>query len=349
VEEKMEAGRLIRMRRTTALILLLAAASAVAQAPPATEALEGLETVHAMLPNARGFRVQTILTRPAGASGRLPALMLVQWLSCDGVEVRAAELDGMLTLTRQLALESGMVMLRVEKPGLGASEGPKCADADFTTELAGYRAGLEMLKQHPWVDPDRVFLVGMSNGGGILPIVAGDQRIAGYVVINGWSKTWFEHMMELLRRDAERRQLSPGDVADRMRGYAELYADYLLEKKVPGEIVRRKPHLAGLWEGDPARQYGRPAAFYHQLQELNLAEAWSNVSAATLVIWGDRDWIMSGDDHERIVAMVNRRHPGAARLVVVPGMDHFVEGEFTRSVGATVLAWLRNHARICGL
>jgi pimeloyl-ACP methyl ester carboxylesterase len=331
----------------TALLLLLAAASALAQAPPATEALEGLETVHGLLPNGRGFRVQTILTRPSGTSGRLPALMLVPWLSCDGVEVRAAELDGMLTLTRQLARESGMVMLRVEKPGLGASEGPKCADADFATELAGYRAGLEMLRQHPWVDPDRVFLVGMSNGGGILPVVAGDQRVAGYVVVNGWSKTWFEHMMELLRRDAERRQLSPGDVADRMRGYAELYSGYLLEKKLPGDVIRQKPHLAGLWEGDPARQYGRPAAFYHQLQDLNLAGAWSKVSAPTLVIWGDRDWIMSGDDHERIVAMVNRRHPGAARLVVVPGMDHFVEGEFTRSVATTVLAWLEDRARPC--
>jgi pimeloyl-ACP methyl ester carboxylesterase len=337
----------MRMKRTTALLLLIVAASAMAQAPPATEALPGLETVHGMLPNGRGFDVQTILTRPAGARGRLPAVMLVQWLSCDSVEVGGAELDGMMTVTRRLALASAMVMLRVEKPGLGASKGPKCADTDFETELAGYRAGLEMLQRHPWVDPDRIFLVGMSNGGGILPLVAAERRVSGYVVINGWSKTWFEHMMELLRRDSERRQLPPGDVARRMRGFAELYAGYLLDKKLPGDVLRLKPHLANLWEGDPARQYGRPAAFYHQLQELNLAEAWSKVAAPTLVIWGDRDWIMSGDDHERIVTMVNRNHPGAARLVVVPGMDHFIEGDFATSVGTTVLAWLENHTRTC--
>lgn len=187
----------------------------------------------------------------------------------------------------------------------------------------------------------------MSNGGDILPVVAEEQRVSGYVVINGWSKTWFEHMMELLRRDSERRKLPPGEVALRMRGYAELYAHYLLEKKLPGDVLRLKPHLASFWDGDASRQYGRPAAFYHQLQDLNLAEAWSKVSAPTLVIWGDRDWIMSGDDHERIVAMVNRNHPGASRLVVVPGMDHFIEGEFATSVGTTVLAWLENQTRAC--
>ena len=27
-------------------------------------------------------------------------------------------------------------------------------------------------------------------------------------------------------------------------------------------------------------------------------------------------------DHERVVALVNRNRPGAARLLTVPGMDH---------------------------
>jgi hypothetical protein len=38
---------------------------------------------------------------------------------------------------------------------------------------------------------------------------------------------------------------------------------------------RRRPHLAGLWYDKPDSQYGRPAAFYHQLQRLDLAAAWA--------------------------------------------------------------------------
>lgn len=305
------------------------------------------------MPNGRGARVQTILTRPAGAVDRLPAVMLVQWLSCDGIEWQPP-LDGMNELSKRIATQSGMVMLRVEKPGLGKSEGPPCGDTDFETELAGYRAGLEMLRAHPWVDAKRIVLVGMSNGGGILPLVAEKTPIAGYVVLNGWSKTWFEHMLEFMRRDLEYRGTAAGDVASRMRGFEEFYAGYLLDRKLPGDVVKAKPHLASLWNDEPARQYGRPAAFYHQLQSLNLAEAWSKVSVPTLVVWGEYDWIMSRDDHERIVALVNANTKGAARLMVVPGMTHFVSvhdtlkdamagkgGKFPEEVASEVLRWLR--------
>ena len=337
-----------------ALTFLMMALSA-----PARERLEGLETVHGLLPNGHGSRLQTILTRPEGTKGRLPAVMLVNWLSCDGIELRDGPLDGMNELSRRIATRSGLVYFRVEKPGLGTSEGRPCADTDFQTELAGYRAGLAALRAHPWVDPERIVLVGMSNGAGILPLVSNGTPVAGYVVVNGWSRTWFEHMMEHLRRDAELRGTSAGEVSSRMGPYAELYAAYLIEKKTPGEIVRARPRLAKAWDDEPARQYGRPAAFFHQLQDLNLAEAWSRVAAPALVIWGEYDWIMGRDDHEQIAALINGNKPGAARLMVVPKMTHDVvvydsvakamkeprSGRFAEEVWAAVEAFLRETAR----
>lgn len=339
------------MRTARLLFALLFAAGALA-ATPGTERLPGLDTVHGHLDNGRGTKVQTILTRPLDAAGRLPALLLVQWLSCDGSEVLSERLSGMNELVRRLAIESGMVMLRVEKPGIGTSEG-KCDETDFQTELAAYQAGLALLRQHPWVDPKRIALVGMSNGGGVAPLVAADA--AAYVVVNGWSKTWFEHMMESLRREAEWRGGSPAEVSTSMRAYAELYAEYLQEKKLPGDIVKAKPHLARYWTEPPAHQWGRPAAFYQQLQELNLAEAWSKVRAPALVVWGEHDWIMGRDDHERIVDLVNRNRAGAAQLLVVPRMHHDVRvhetrqqaltdywsGHFPEELPGTIIRWLR--------
>ena len=297
---------------------------AFAQPGAGIEQLEGLETIHGHVANGRGSNVQTILTRPEATRGRLPAVMLVPWLSCDGIELRSGKLDGMNELSKRIATSSGLAYLRVEKPGLGTSGGPPCSQADFQTELSGYRAALAMLRAHPWVEPSRIVLIGMSNGGGILPIVAGDTPVAGFIVINGWSKTWFEHMMEQLRRGPELRGRKPGEVSAAMGGYAELYAGYLIERKTPGEVVKAKPKLAPLWDDEPAHQYGRPSAFFHQLQELNLADAWSKVGVPTLAVWGEYDWIMSRDDHERIIALVNRNKPGAGRLMVVPKMTHFV-------------------------
>ena len=70
---------------------------------------------------------------------------------------------------------------------------------------------------------------------------------------------------------------------------------------------------------------GRPLAFYEQLQNLNLAAAWSKVKVPTLVLHGQYDWIMSRDDHELIAEYVNANSPGAAHLVEVPEMGHTLQ------------------------
>ena len=76
------------------------------------------------------------------------------------------------------------------------------------------------------------------------------------------------------------------------------------------------------WYDEPAHQYGRPAAYYHQLQSLDLGAAWSKVSAPALIVWGEYDWIMSREDQVLIVDTVNANAPGKAQLLTVPRMDH---------------------------
>jgi pimeloyl-ACP methyl ester carboxylesterase len=117
---------------------------------------------------------------------------------------------------------------------------------------------------------------------------------------------------------------SPGEVNDRMKAAANLYADWLIKNKTIEEILREHPGLAELWpEGkDRAHLYGRPLAFYHQLQKLNLAAAWARVKAPTLVLHGQFDWIMSREDHELIAQYVNANRSGAARFIEVPDTGH---------------------------
>ena len=60
-------------------------------------------------------------------------------------------------------------------------------------------------------------------------------------------------------------------------------------------MLREHPQVSELWpEGkDHDHLYGRPLAFYEQLQDLNLAATWSGVKVPTLVLHGQFDWIMS--------------------------------------------------------
>lgn len=321
------------------------------------ERIEGLEVVYGSVVSEKGHRVRTIRTRPEGAAGRRPGLFLVGWLSCDSVESPLGASDGFARLLRDVMTRSGYVVLRMDKPGVGDSGGPACADTDFETELAAYRAAFRAFATSPEVDPGRIVVMGMSNGGGFAPLVVGDAPVAGFVVSGGWSKTWLEHMLEIERRRLSLSGAEPGEVSRQMKGMSELYDLYLNGKKTPGEIVREQPRLAPLWEDEPAHQYGRPAAFYQQLQELNLAAAWQKVSAPVLSIHGEYDWIMSREDHELIVAWVNRNRPGAGRFVSIPKMDHGYRryaspeaafrgegGVYAEDVSGTIVDWLRARA-----
>lgn len=285
------------------------------------ETFPGVEVVYTAVRNPRGPLQRAILTRPERSTGRRPAILFVPWLSCDSVESPKGAAPGIDQFLQRLATETPFVLLRVDKPGVGDSEGV-CAETDLETEIEGSRAALAFLRAHPWVDPSRILIMGQSFSGAFLPLVAGETPVAGYVVINSWVRSWFERLIEFERLRMERSKVAPGEVSDRVAALVELYTGFLLEKKTPAQVIKEKPALARVWDDQPGHQYGRPAVFFHQLQAINASRAWSNVRVPTLAIWGEADFVMHRIDHERLVALVNANAPGAARLLTVPGMDH---------------------------
>jgi len=76
----------------------------------------------------------------------------------------------------------GFITMRVEKSGVGDSQGEPCASIGFSEELAGYRAALSALRSNPAVDPERIYLLGISLGGLFAPLLAADTPVAGISV-----------------------------------------------------------------------------------------------------------------------------------------------------------------------
>jgi pimeloyl-ACP methyl ester carboxylesterase len=319
----------------TALWALMGVVAASSVQGRETQQYRNVEVALAAVSDARGERLRTLVTVPrakegrsgtssaasAAKGGKLPAIFVVGWLSCDSVELKAGARDGVSRLLLQVIEESGALVMRVDKPGVGESEG-NCAETDFDTELSGYRAAFAALRAHPRVDTARIVMLGISNGGGFSPLVADSTRVAGYVSVGGWSKTWFEHMIELERRRLALEGRPPGTATAELKQLAQFHAAYLLDQRTPAQVIAAHPELQPVWYDEPEHQYGRPAAFYHQLQALDLAAAWSRVDARALIVWGEYDWIMSHDDQTMIVDLVNARRPGSARLLAVPAMDH---------------------------
>lgn len=290
------------------------------------ESYASADVVYDVVVGAKGQRLRNIVTKPKNAQGKLPVIFVAGWLSDDSIEAPNDTKDPAALVLRGLAELPGFATFRLDKPGSGDSEG-NCAETDFETELAGYRAAFASLSRYDFIDANRIFILGISNGGGFAPLVpptpADLARVRGFVSVGGWVKTWFEHMMEIERNRLTLDGKTPVEVNTGMKELGGLYHDFLLKGEMPRQIFVRREAAAKLWPGDDDMHlYGRPAVFYQQLQKLNLAEAWSKVSVPTLVLHGQYDWIMSRSDSETIAAIVNGNFPRLAEFVELPNTGH---------------------------
>lgn len=289
------------------------------------ETYPGVDVLYDSIRDAQNHRLRLILTRPHEGPGPYPTIFVAGWLSCDSVEAPPGTHDATGQVFQALAVLPGFATVRLDKPGVGDSEGV-CADTDFDTELAAYRAAFRSLKNYGFIDRDKLFVFGISNGGGFAPLVAEGAPVRGYVSDGGWLKTWYEHMLEIERRRLILAGKTPAEVNALMRLEARLYQAFLLEGQAPAALFARSPELRQAWAGeDDGRLYGRPAAYYQQLQKLDLEGAWARVKVPVLALHGQYDWIMSGDDIERIASLVNANAPGAAQFVELPATGHTFE------------------------
>ena len=321
----------MKVSSTIVFTLTLAAAVSAAELPrKATtprESYPNVDVIYDSIVAPHGEHLRTIITKPHDVKGKLPVIFVAGWLSCDSVEAPAETTDATGIVFRGLAQLPGFCLFRMDKQGVGDSEGV-CADNDFESELAGYRAAFRALRNYDYIDRSRVYILGISNGGGFAPLIpesdAERAQVRGYVSVGGWVKTWFEHMLEIERRRFALMGKSPGDVNDWMRSAAALYYKWLIEGRSVDAILKEQPNLVGIWpEGnDHNHLYGRPLAFYLQLQKLNLAAAWSRVKVPSLILHGQYDWIMSREDPELMVQYANANRPDAARFIEVPNMGH---------------------------
>lgn len=306
------------------------------------EHFEHADVLYDWVTNSRGEKLRTFVTRPKNESAKVPVVFFVGWLSCDSMEYAKGETDGFGTLMRRLIDHSGFATVRMDKPGVGESQG-NCATADLRTELEGFQAAFESMRKYDFIDPDRVFVVGLSNGGGFSPLVAHDAKVRGFISAGSWGRTWYEHMLELERRQLEQSRKSAAKINEAMKAFTEFYNLYLTKGMTPGQVLAKHPEWKGLWQDSLEGQYGRPAVFYQQLQSLNLGETWQRVDAPVLVIRGAKDSVMSRGDGEAIVATVNSAHPGRASYHEVEGMTHDfqVNSMFNAAIVPLILEWIK--------
>ncbi|SHG54435.1 PDZ domain-containing protein [Flagellimonas flava] len=290
--------------------------------PLEKETHTGLDTYYEEVTSIYGVTQRTIITKPK-KNGKQPAVVLIGGLSCSSIETYPGRRGNWVQTIKDLVEKSGMVVMRIEKPGVGDSQGD-CSQSDFITDLEGYRAALRNLKSKPYVDPDKIVVYGSSMGSALAPLLANEFNLAGVISDGTFFKTWYEHMLEIERRILQFQGNSESEIVEKMnKYYIPLYYGMLIEKKTYQEVVDAYPALAAYNYHSPAHMYGRPVAYYQQLQDFNLAGQWEKLKVPVRILRGQNDWIMSSFDNHMIMEVLERNGHQDHILHEYPGLDHW--------------------------
>jgi pimeloyl-ACP methyl ester carboxylesterase len=258
---------------------------------------------------------RTIVTAPRG-SGRHPAVLYLNGIGCfsqESLDLSSHDARLLYGLSR-----AGYVTMRVEKSGMGDSEGPPCdsAEADFRAETRAYAAGLRALKQASFVDPDNVFLIGLSIGGVEAPLVAGAAHVRGIVVVNTVAKPFFEYLLDTRRRQMGLRHVPPDEIDRRMRLDELCNHRLLIERQTPETVLDAVPGCADHIE------YPAPFTYMQEWAALNPADAWKQVDVPVLILYGTSDYVSTIADDPLLADLINGFHAARATLRPISGMDH---------------------------
>jgi pimeloyl-ACP methyl ester carboxylesterase len=254
--------------------------------------------------DAGGHRLRTIVNVPR-SPGPHPAILYLQ-----GLRGRSCEypLDPGATVRRLVDgwAQEGLLVLRVERSGVGDSEGPPCSVTGLDEELDGYLAGVDHLRARSDVDASRIFLFGQSFGAMTAPLLAIERTVAGVIVSGASAARWHDCVVDTTRRQRRLAGLPDAQVEEEVARWAELHRLVCREGWTPALVFEKRAHLRVLRSLDCLGEtlWGRHVSLYQKLDAIDLFSVWSAIGGArvpTLVLRGEYDWICTREEGEAIV------------------------------------------------
>jgi pimeloyl-ACP methyl ester carboxylesterase len=303
------------------------------------------------------------LTLPSGP-GPYPAVLLI---TGSGLQDRDETVFGHKpfllwadTLTRR-----GIAVLRVDDRQIGGSTGEvrTATTADFASDVT---AGVAFLRSRRDIDPQRVGLLGHSEGAIIAPMVAAqDQSIAFVVMLAGAGETGETLMLQQKRLIETAMGLPPADVERSSKTMQQLYEAV---KNAPDQATA-DTSLQAAWQTIAGEQGQPSSSVPAQLQVI--ASPWmrwfvrydprpvlAKVGCPVLAVGGAKDLQVEPDRNLAGIKLALHANPDVT-VVKLPGLNHLLQTSDTGQVGEygridetiapnalqIVGDWIVNHSR----
>lgn len=246
----------------------------------------------------QGERIAAMLHVPEG-DGPFPAVLMLHGFTGDRVESHF-----LFVKTARALAQAGLVALRFDFRGSGESEG-RFQDVTVEGEVSDARLALNWLVARPEVDRARIGVLGLSMGGCIASLLAGeDSRVRALAL---WAA-----------------------VADPMGLFVELSKNTPLPPPLgpqPDGTVDVGGHLVG-------------PEFFRTLPQAKPLEALQNYDGPALIVHGTQDPTVPPRHAEMYKETLGER----ARLVWVEGADHtFSAHAWEQKAISVTREWLLAH------
>ncbi len=271
-----------------------------------------------------GKRVRTILTKPK-EGGKHPVVVLMQRLGPNSVELTNPAPNPFRSIIEGLT-KAGFATMRVERRGVGDSEGADVHENTIETDIESFRSAVQKVSSLDFVDPGRVFLFAHSSGAAIAPAVARELPVRGIATFAAFARPWDEHSLESSIREWKLEMLSEEQIKTNTEREKLFNDECYRQKKSPKDVLAAHPELKEYTKDllqDETLIFGIHYRYMQQLTSLNLVESWSKNQLPVLALWGESDFAASKADSELIAATVNKAKAGKAKALMVPQTDHF--------------------------
>lgn len=269
------------------------------------------------------------LSVPSGA-GPFPAVVLISGTGRNTRDETVSDHQVFLVLADALN-RAGVAVLRYDKRGVGSSGGDFAAatTADFASDAD---AAVGWLRRQPGIDPNRVGVLGHSEGGVIAPMVAAENPHVAFVVTIAGPAIRGDHLFVLQSAMTAKAYGAPDEYIARRKLFDQrLYdaiiaapsakaarerADALVAQGVKDKVV--DPNEAQSLAADSTSPWERYFLAYdpaHALRELKVP---------MLALNGSLD--LQVPAREDLAAMRQAlAHNPHATIVEMPGMNHLLQ------------------------
>ncbi|MBX3278477.1 MAG: alpha/beta fold hydrolase [Acidobacteria bacterium] len=246
------------------------------------------------------------LTIPKGGGKRFPAALIISGSGSQDRDGNPGALSFYKLIAEKLSA-AGVAVLRHDDRGAGRSAMPK-TPTTYRDLINDSKAAVQYLRSRSEIDPDRIVLVGHSEGGTTATIIAAeDPKIAAITLLAGAILANFEQLLleQTIYQQALERPINPQD-----------------REKFP-QIVRWL--IARIAEAKAGRPDASPTDLREYLRQhlaLDRAETFKQIRCPVLILQGERDALVLA--HHAVAAAQALADAGNKQVTlrIFPNLSH---------------------------